>query len=340
MINISDYDYLLPKHLIAREPRELNGKNRSDSKLLLMDRYENKIYHKKFEDVTDILQKNDILVLNNSQTINAKVVGLCNKNYVDISFFCFKHNNTCSCYIFPDNNISVGSKIKIGNDLNGLVTEKIYNNVWNIEFDTNDLMNEINKIGKPIISHYIKKKLDIKYFQNEYASINGSSELPAAGRHFTKEILQKLENKGVKILYVTLHTGLSSITSNLDGNIENFEMQEEVIDLSEEVAKELNNAIKNKNRIFAVGTTVARTLESCFYNNKVNSYSGMTNLFIYPGYKFNVIDGFFTNFHGPRSSRILLASAFTGKELLKKGYNEAIKNNYMFYEFGDTTLTI
>jgi S-adenosylmethionine:tRNA ribosyltransferase-isomerase len=186
----------------------------------------------------------------------------------------------------------------------------------------------------------MSKQWSLEYYQNVYSSVDGSSELPASGRHFSKYILEKLKAKGVIIEYITLHTGLSSIVVQ-EEEFEQHAMHSEEIEISQKASDIINSKRKSGGRLFGIGTTVVRTLETVATEDGIlSAFAGFTNLYIYPGYKFKTIDAFVTNFHGPRSTRIALAAAFTGEELLKKGYDQAINSKFRFFEFGDATLTI
>lgn len=339
-MDVKELDYSLNAELIAREPRELKGRKRSDSKLLVMDRETGGVYHKNFADIVDYFCAGDVLVLNNSKTINARLSCTYNKAHqVNMDLFGFNSEGMWNCYIFPDVNCREGGYIECSNKLHGKLVKKALHNLWQVEFKENNVLQIANKIGKPIISHYIKDGINISYMQNVYANIEGSAELPAAGRHFDKTLLDRIKSKGVHIVYITLHTGMSSISVTSE-SFEEHIMHEEYIEISQETCDVINNAKKDRKRIFATGTTVMRTLESCSNNGILIPYSGFTSLYIYPGYEFKIVDSFITNFHGPRTSRIALAAAFSGKKLLLKGYEEAIKNKYLFFEFGDATLTV
>jgi len=238
--------------------------------------------------------------------------------------------------------LEVGKRISFGKGkLTGkLVSDIEKSKVWEIIFDQENVIDLLDTVARPIMSPYVKKEYAIEYYQNFYADIPGSSELPAAGRHFTEQTLTQLKNKGVLVEYITLHTGLSSVEIS-QKNFEDHRMHEEQIEVSQETADVLNNVRRQGKRIFGVGTTVVRTLETVSDDNcRIHPYCGYSNLYIYPGYRFKVIDCFITNFHGPKSSRIAMAAAFTGPNLLLEGYNQAIEEKYRFYEFGDTTLTI
>lgn len=340
-MKVRDLDYNLPVNLLAREPREIRGENRSDSKLLVMDRESQKVEIKKFIEIIDYFNSGDILVLNDSRTINAYLVGKYNeKQKLEVQLCGKTINNQWHLYIPLDKYLSEDNIISFENILHGKLVKKCADHLWYAEFEEDNVIELANKIGKPINSHYMSKQWDLKYYQNVYANKDGSSELPAAGRHFSEDIITALEKKGVIVVYVTLHTGLSSIVVE-EELFEQHKMHYEEIEISQEVADIINEAKKHGGKLFAVGTTVVRTLETVADSKGLlKGYKGFTNLYIYPGFKFKSINSFITNFHGPRSTRIAMASAFTGDKLLKDGYSLAIQNEMKFYEFGDTTLTI
>lgn len=340
-MKVSDLDYGLPKELLAREPREIRGESRSDSKLLVMNRKKQSVENKKFCEINSYFKSGDILVLNNSKTINAIIIGTFdNKSKIEVQLCGRTPNNEWQCYIPIDRNVFEGGYLNFKDRLTGKLTKKIQEHLWLVEFNQVNVIEIVNEIGKAINSHYMSQQWNLQYYQNVYASVDGSSELPAAGRHFTDEILEQLRICGVEIVYVTLHTGLSSVTVE-EENFESHTMHFEEIEVSKESANVINQRRKAGGRLFAVGTTVVRTLETVSDNfGVISPYRGFTNLYIYPGYKFKVVDAFITNFHGPRSTRIAMAAAFSGEELLKKAYDQAIKDKFLFYEFGDATLTI
>lgn len=346
-MKVTDFDYTLPPKLIAREPCEYAGKKRSDSRMIVMDRKNREIYHKKFEDIIDYMSPGDVLVLNNSKTIKANLLGYYNnQKKIEIDLCCKRSQYEWLCYIQFDSFVRIGGKVFFfhtndnAHQLSGEIIDKHDKQIWLIRFDQDDVIDCANIIGRPIISHYFKERCDIKYLQNIYSTVNGSSELPAAGRHFDEDLIKKIQDKGIVIVYVTLHTGLSSISVDTE-NFEDFKMHGEYIEISDSVAEVINAAKGSGHKIIGTGTTVMRTLESCVdENGKLFAYRGFTNLYIFEGFKFKIVDEFITNFHAPRSTRIALAATFSGKDLLLTCYDEAIKHEYLFFEFGDATLTI
>lgn len=342
-MKVSDLHYELPNELLAREPREVRGEKRSDSRLLVMDRKTNTITHTRFYNILDYMSSGDVIVLNNSKTINAHLIGWFEeKKKVDVHLCGRTDSGHWQFYIYPDKGLFEGGKVNFNDKLTATLVKK-HNELkyfWLAEFDQSNVIEIANEIGRPIVSPYIKKFWKLDYYQNEYASISGSAELPAAGRHFTEELLDQAERKGITITYITLHTGLSSVGVSTE-EFENHKMHHEEIEISEETSRIINKARSEGKRVFGIGTTVVRTLESVADENGiVKPFKGGTDLYIFPGYKFKVIDAFVTNFHGAKSTRIAMAAAFTGSDLLMKGYSGAIEKGYLFYEFGDTTLTI
>lgn len=340
-MKVKDLDYNLPTELLAREPRETKGQKRSDSNLLVMNRKSKEIETKKFVDIIKYFRSGDILVLNNSKTINSYLVGKYEgKCRIELQLCGRNRLNQWHCYIPLDNTVRENGIINFKDKLTGRLVKKCTERLWLAEFEQKNVIELANQIGKPINSHYMAKQWGLEYYQNVYGCVEGSSELPAAGRHFTEDILEKLKMNGVIIEYITLHTGLSSIIVQ-EEKFEQHTMHSEEIEISQNTAEIINTKRKEGGRVFGVGTTVVRTLETVADENGIlRAFEGFTNLYIYPGYKFKIIDAFITNFHGPRSTRIALAAAFTGEELLKKGYKLAINNKFKFYEFGDATLTI
>lgn len=333
----------LPPTLLAREPREMRGEQRSDSRLLIMDRKNNNTLHKKFSQIVEYLSVGDVLVLNNSKTIKADLIGwVDNRKRINLHIARKKSQCVWEAYSFSKQ-IKLNDTIIFGEgELCGRVVDIQFFPIIDIEFIDykGDILDVLERVARPIISPYVNDFYDIEFYRNEYSEILGSTEMPAAGRHFTSDILRTLEEKGVIVCYVTLHTGLSSIEIS-EEYFEDHKMHLEQIEVTEHVANVINDAKLRGNKICAVGTTVVRTLESTVdAEGKVIPYKGETQLYIYPGYKFRCIDFFVTNFHGWNTSRIAMAAAFSGIDLLKKSYKEAIERGYLFYEFGDTTLTI
>jgi S-adenosylmethionine:tRNA ribosyltransferase-isomerase len=345
-LKAKELDYELPFHLAAREPPEVNGRSRDSSRLLVMKRKTQEIEHSYFYDVGNYLCTGDLLVLNDTRCINSVLPGkLETGGKIEVLLCTPKDNDTWNCQLLPDGiNARVGQTIDFGDgELRAKIVDKSSEFDWLfvIRFSpVNDFEAKCNKIGRPVLSPYISKIWDVKYYNTVYAKKFGSAEMPAAGRHFTNELLEKLARQGIQHVFVTLHTGLSSISVK-EENFEDHKMYEEPYEITEDTANIINKVKNSGGKIVAVGTTVTRVLETVANNKgKVKPEKGYTRLYIYPGYKWKIVDALITNFHPPRSSRIALAAAFTGKDLLMRGYKEAIERGYKFYEFGDTTLTI
>jgi S-adenosylmethionine:tRNA ribosyltransferase-isomerase len=342
-----DYDPV-PPELFAREPRELHGEPRSASRLLVMKRKTNEIEHTWFYNIGKYLNPGDLIVLNNSRTIKAQLYGwLDQKHRVNVRLVLKINDNTWQCTINPNHVVQSNSIIEFGSkgQLRATVLEKRHDlPLWIIQFSRKgrDLIGTLNKIGNPVVPSYTLKKFPLRYYQNVFSTVPGGAEQPSAGRHFTKSLMRKLKKRGIDFAYVTLHVGLSSVQpTRHDLNFEDLKMYEEAFEMDENCAEKINSVRENGGRIVACGTTVVRVLETVS-NEKgyVKPMKGFTDLYIYPGYKWKIVDALISNFHGRRTTRLALVAAFAGKDLLIRAYNEAIKKGYKFFEFGDATLTI
>jgi S-adenosylmethionine:tRNA ribosyltransferase-isomerase len=338
--------YELPPELFAREPRELHGGDRGASKMLVMKRKTQEVEHSQFPKIGEYLDTGDLIILNNTKTIKAQLFGWADKNKrVDVRLCVEKGDDTWQCLILPAKSVEPGTHLSFDNGaLTGTVIEKRKElPLWIVKFDveTRDgLMELLDEIAVPIVPPYAKKRISIDHLQNVYAEIEGSAEMPTAGRHFTRELMEKLEKQGIKFAYVTLHTGLSSIAISED-TFEEHTMYEEKYSISQETADMINNTRESGAHVIGCGTTTIRVLETVADNTgNVKPGGGYTDLYIYPGYTWKIVDKLITNFHPWRTSRIALAAAFTGKELLMEGYRQAIEWKYMFYDYGDSTLTV
>ncbi|MCU4759619.1 S-adenosylmethionine:tRNA ribosyltransferase-isomerase [Bacillus cereus] len=344
-MKVEDLDFKLPAHLFARKPRELNGQHRNDSKMLVIKRETKEFTDDNFKNIINYLQKGDLVILNNSKTINAVFRGrdFESKRIADITLCREIDEKVWLASIQNENNILYNVNFIVSNELSFTILKKSDRIPGYYEIKLNfqgDLLDISDKYGRPIISNYTEKPWDIEYYRNEYSTKPGSVELPAAGRHFTQEIITKLKENGIGVEYITLHTGLSSLEIESD-NLADHRMYEEWFSISKDVADKINQTKKMGNKVIAVGTTVTRTLESSVDNDgQVKAGENLTDLYIYPGFKFKVIDALITNFHGPRSSRIALAAAFSNIDTIMDAYEFAIQNEYLFYEFGDTTFII
>lgn len=336
-MKVEEYNYHLPNHLIAQTPI----KNRSSSKLLTLDRNTGNITHCRFKDIIDYFNPGDVLVINNTKVIPARLIGEKKETKAKIEILLLNNikEDVWECLAKPVKRLKKDTIISFGNDLlQAKVIEIKDEGLILIEFFYTGIFNELlDKLGNVPLPPYITETLgDKSRYQTVYATNSGSAAAPTAGLHFTKNLLKQLTDKGVIITEVTLHVGLGTFRPVNVEDIKNHKMHSEFYIMEEKTANILNNAKYNSNKIYAVGTTSIRTLETVLTNhNEFISCSGYTDIFIYPGYKFKAIDGIITNFHLPKSTLLMLVSAFAGKDLIFKSYQEAIKNEYRFFSFGD-----
>ena len=333
-----DFDYELPERLIAQTPLE----KRDDSKLMILDRKTGEIIHETFHNIINYLDKDDVLVLNDTKVIPARIIGEKEDTKAVIELLLLRNieNNNWLCLAKPAKRIKTGTIISFGNGkLKAKCLEVLDEGIRKIEFIYDGIFYEIlDELGSMPLPPYIKEKLEDKdRYQTVYAKNNGSAAAPTAGLHFTKELLKAIEEKGINICYITLHVGLGTFRPVNVEDVTKHKMHSEFYHMSKEAADILNNAKKNNKRIIAVGTTSTRTLETIM--SKYNCFketSGWTDIFIYPGYTFKAIDAQITNFHLPKSTLIMLISAFASKELIMKAYSIAVKHEYRFFSFGDS----
>ena len=334
----SDFYYDLPPELIAQTPLE----KRDDSKLMILDRKTGEIIHETFHNIINYLDKDDVLVLNDTKVIPARIIGEKEDTKAVIELLLLRNieNNEWLCLAKPAKRIKTGTIISFGNGkLKAKCLEVLDEGIRKIEFIYDGIFYEIlDELGSMPLPPYIKEKLEDKdRYQTVYAKNNGSAAAPTAGLHFTKELLKAIEEKGINICYITLHVGLGTFRPVNVEDVTKHKMHSEFYHMSKEAADILNNAKKNNKRIIAVGTTSTRTLETIM--SKYNCFketSGWTDIFIYPGYTFKAIDAQITNFHLPKSTLIMLISAFASKELIMKAYSIAVKHEYRFFSFGDS----
>lgn len=334
----SDFFYELPEELIAQHPVE----PRDSSRLLVYDRSKKTIQHKHFYDIINFLREDDVLVINNTKVLPVRLYGNKESTNGKIEFLLLKRLDlkTWEVVLKPGKKAKVGSKFVFGNELKATVVKIIEGGMRVVEFEYDGVFEDIlNRIGEMPLPHYIKEQIkDKDRYNTVYAEYTGSAAAPTAGLHFTPELMQKLREKGVAFAEVLLHVGLGTFRPVKEDDILNHQMHSEYYEIDEKTAEFLNQAKKQGRRIIAVGTTSVRVLESCSDENGVlHAKTGETNIFIYPGYKFKVIDGLITNFHLPESTLIMLVSAFMGREETIAMYNEAVKEKYRFFSFGDST---
>ena len=333
-----DFDYNLPEELIAQTPLV----KRDDSKLMILDRKTGAITHEVFHNIINYLEKDDVIVLNDTKVMPARLIGEKTDTKAVIEILLLKNinDNNWEVLVKPAKRVKVGTIISFGDGLLKAECTKIGGEgIREVHFDYKGIFYEIlDKLGTMPLPPYIKEKLQDKdRYQTVYAKNIGSSAAPTAGLHFTKELLKDIENKGIKLCYITLHVGLGTFRPVNVEDVTKHKMHSEFYQMSEEVSEILNKAKANNQRIISVGTTSTRTLETIMTKyGKFVPTSGWTDIFIYPGYEFKAIDAQITNFHLPKSTLIMLVSAFATKEIILNAYNEAIKNNYRFFSFGDS----
>ena len=332
----SDFDYELPEELIAQTPL----KDRSSSRLMVLDKVTGNIEHKKFSDITDYLKAGDVLVINDTKVIPARLMGTKIDTGAVIELLLLKDmgNDEWECLSRPKKRLHVGTIIKFSDELSAEVTSLLDDGVTHVKLLYKGILMEIlDRLGEMPLPPYIHEKLKEKdRYNTVYAKNIGSAAAPTAGLHFTKELLEELKEKGVIIANVTLHVGLGTFRPVEVDDINNHKMHSEFYQMSEETADILNKAKKESRRIIAVGTTSTRTLETIMGKyGEFRNCSGNTDIFIYPGYEFKAIDGLITNFHLPKSTLVMLVSALAGKDHILNAYKEAVKEKYRFFSFGD-----
>lgn len=336
-MDVKDFYYDLPNELIAQTPL----KDRSSSRLMVLNRAKKSIAHKHFFDILDHLKEGDCLVMNNTRVIPARLYGSKENSGGKIEFLLLKRLSidTWELILKPGKKAKVGSRFVFGDGrLRAEVIEVKEDGNRIVRFEFDGVWEEIlDSLGEMPLPPYIKEKLDDKdRYQTVYSKIDGSAAAPTAGLHFTTELLEKIQEKGVKIVYVTLHVGLGTFRPVSESVIENHKMHTEYYEVLPSVSETINETRKQGGRVICVGTTSVRTLESCSKDDgTVVPGSGDTSIFIYPGYKFKAVDGIITNFHLPESTLLMLISAFFDRESIMNAYKEAIKEKYRFFSFGD-----
>lgn len=336
-MDVKDFDYYLPEELIAQDPLE----DRSSSRLMVLDKKTGEIQHKIFKDILDYLKPGDCLVLNNTKVIPARLFGVKEGTQAKIEILLLKRkeNDIWETLVKPGKKAKPGTKIIFGDGLLvGEVIDVVEDGNRLIQFNYEGIFEEIlDQLGQmplpPYITHTLKDK---NRYQTVYAKYDGSAAAPTAGLHFTKELLEKVKAKGIDIAEVTLHVGLGTFRPVKVENVLDHHMHSEFYMVSAEAAEKINATKDRGGRIISVGTTSTRTLESAAdENGRLKECSGWTEIFIYPGYKFKLIDCLITNFHLPQSTLVMLVSALAGREHVLAAYEEAVKEKYRFFSFGD-----
>ncbi len=335
-MNINDYDYELDEHFIAQKPIE----NRCESKLMIMNKNTGEIEHTRFYNIKNYLNKGDVLVLNNTKVLPARIMGKKKDTGANIEILLLKNINDdiWECLARPGKRLHVGTEIVFNEKLMCTIINKLEDGIVRVEFKYQGIFLElIEEIGLMPLPPYIHESLkDKDRYQTVYAKYLGSAAAPTAGLHFTKELLKEIEDMGVTICYVTLHVGLGTFRPVEVTNIKEHHMHSEYYEMTSDVADTLNKAKKEGRKIYAVGTTSTRVLETVMTKyNVFKECSGNTDIFIYPGYEFKAIDGLITNFHLPKSTLLMLVSALSKREYILNAYEIAKENNYRFFSFGD-----
>ena len=335
-MKVSDFNYNLPEELIAQIPLE----KRDESRLMVLNRKKQTIEHRTFKDIVDFLEPGDCLVRNNTKVIPARIYGK-KETGANVEFLLLNNieGDIWESIVRPGNKLHIGTKVIFGDGLlEAEILDIMPGGTRKVEFHYKGIFNEIlDQIGLMPLPPYIHEELkDNDRYQTVYAKYEGSAAAPTAGLHFTPELLKKIEEKGVQIANVTLHVGIGTFRPVKEDEVEKHEMHSEHYYIKQEDVDKINNARKNGKRIIAVGTTSCRVLETVAdENGMLKQTEGDTQIFIYPGYKFKCIDGLITNFHLPQSTLLMLVSALAGKDYIMKAYNEAVKDKYRFFSFGD-----
>lgn len=337
-LTTNDFDFELPEELIAQTPL----KNRSSSKMMVLTRETESIEDRQFESIIDELNPGDALVMNNTRVLPARLYGEKEDTKAHMEVLLLKNleGDKWETLMKPAKKAKPGTVITFGDGrLKATVIESLEHGGRIVEFSYDGIFLEtLESLGEMPLPPYIKERLDdSERYQTVYAKENGSAAAPTAGLHFTEEILEKIQERGVKLVFLTLHVGLGTFRPVSVDNIEEHKMHEEFYQLSEESAATLNRTREEGGRIIAIGTTSIRTLETIgqAFDGRFQAASGWTDIFIAPGYQFKAVDGFLTNFHLPKSTLIMLVSAFLGRDFVLEAYNHAVQERYRFFSFGD-----
>ena len=337
-MNTADFDFHLPEELIAQTPLE----KRDSSRLLIVDRETGQFSDQHFDNIIDQLEPGDALVMNNTRVLPARLYGTKPETGGHVELLLLKNTQGDSWEVLakPAKRLRVGTRVSFGDGrLTATVTEELEHGGRIVRFDYQGIFLEVlESLGEMPLPPYIHEKLeDRERYQTVYAKENGSAAAPTAGLHFTEELLDKIATKGVKLVYLTLHVGLGTFRPVSVDNLEEHEMHSEFYSLSEEAAETLRQVKASSHRIVAVGTTSIRTLETIGskFEGQIQADSGWTNIFIKPGYQWKIVDAFSTNFHLPKSTLVMLVSAFAGRQLTLEAYEHAIAERYRFFSFGD-----
>ena len=337
MMKTSDFNFDLPQELIAQDPLE----DRSSSRLMVLNKESGEIAHRIFHDITEYLHPGDCLVINDTKVIPARLIGTKEDTgaHIEILLLKRKENDIWETLVKPGKKCKIGTKIVFGEGiLTGEVVDIVEEGNRLIQFHYEGIFEEIlDRLGQMPLPPYIKEELqDQERYQTVYSKVNGSAAAPTAGLHFTPELLEKVQAMGVKVGYVTLHVGLGTFRPVKEDEITDHTMHSEYCVIPQETADLINETKKNGGRVICVGTTSCRTIESqAAEDGTMRASAGWTDIFIYPGYKFKVLDALVTNFHLPESTLIMLVSALAGREHVLAAYQQAVEERYRFFSFGD-----
>ena len=341
-MKLSEFDYSLPKELIAQYPMEAREKCR----MMVLDRRDGSIAHKTFEDVVAYFKKGDLLVLNNTKVIPARLFGKRKSGGKVELFLLEKKNPVCRALVRPAARIKEGEKIMLeSGDEAEVLGRADTGRLVRFDRPLDEILKNAGHVPLPPYIDRDDKESDKTDYQTVYGSEEGATASPTAGLHFTEELLERVKGQGVKIRFVTLHTNYGTFAPIKTDEVEAHKMHKECFELSEETSKDIVETKKSGGRVFAVGTTTTRVLEYCAsrlmdYSLQLKADKGYTDMFIYPGYKFKIVDHLITNFHLPKSTLMLLVSAIAGKEFIMKAYAEAIEKRYRFFSYGDAMLIL
>ncbi|MGG4482455.1 tRNA preQ1(34) S-adenosylmethionine ribosyltransferase-isomerase QueA [Paenibacillus illinoisensis] len=340
-MNVNLYDFELPEQLIAQTPLL----DRTASRLLTLNKESGEVNHRSFPDIINFLKPGDTLVLNDTRVLPARLFGTKEDTGAKAEVLLLKNveGDRWEALVKPGKRLKAGSVIVFGDELKAVIDEEGEMGARTLTFSYNGIFQEIlDRLGEMPLPPYIKETLDDRErYQTVYAKHEGSAAAPTAGLHFTDQLLDQIRAKGVNVTFITLHVGLGTFRPMSVDVVEEHEMHEEYYSMSQETANLINETKKRGNRVFAVGTTSCRTLEtvgSKFEDGVLQESSGWTKIFIYPGYNFKVIDGMLTNFHLPKSTLVMLVSALAGREHIMNAYEQAIQEKYRFFSFGDAML--
>lgn len=349
-MKLSHFNFKLPEELLAEHPSDI----RDESRLMVLDRKNKTIEHKLFKDVIDYFQEDDVMILNNTKVFPARLYGNKEKTGARIEVFLLRELNEeqrlWDVLVDPARKIRIGNKLYFGDD-DTLVAEVIDNTTsrgrtlrFLYDGSYREFRRKLTELGETPLPKYIKREVepeDEERYQTIFAKKEGAVAAPTAGLHFSKHLLKRLEIKGVHLPEVTLHVGLGTFNPVEVEDLSKHKMDSEEIEILEDAARVINNGIKNKRRVCAVGTTAMRTIESSVSSNgTLNEFSGWTNKFIFPPYDFSIANSMITNFHTPKSTLLMMVSAFAGHDFVKEAYEIAVKEKYRFYTYGDAMLII